>query len=87
MSGNLSFEEWALAFSSPGHLPHGLGAKESDGNFHFTYGLGLPLRNQFLEFPGGLAVKDLVLLLWLQFNPWNFCMPWVQPRSPQKKQT
>ena len=34
------------------------------------------------EFPGGLAVKDLVSLLWLGFNPWprNLYMPWTQPK-------
>ena len=40
------------------------------------------------EFPGGLAVKSLVLLLlwlrsllWLGFDPWpgNFCGPRAQP--------
>ena len=37
-----------------------------------------------LKFPGGLAVKDLVLsLLWLGFGPWtrNLGMLWVQPRN------
>ena len=35
------------------------------------------------EFPGGLAVKDLMLsLLWCRFDPWagNFCMPGLKPK-------
>ena len=41
-----------------------------------------------LEFPGGLVVKDLVLLLlWLRFSPrpGNFCMLQVQPKKKKKK--
>ena len=43
-----------------------------------------------LEFPGGLVVKDLVLLLlWLRFSPrpGNFCMLQVQPKKKKKKKT
>ena len=35
------------------------------------------------EFPGGLAVKDLaLLLLWLGVDPWprNFLIPWACPQ-------
>lgn len=40
------------------------------------------------EFPGSLAVKDLVVFLqWLGFDPWlgNFCMLWVQPKNNKQK--
>ena len=40
-----------------------------------------------LKFPGGLAIKDLVLsLLWLEFipGPGNFHIPQAQPSFPQK---
>ena len=40
-----------------------------------------------MEFPGGLAVKDLASsLLWLRFDPWprNFCVPWVWPKQNKK---
>ena len=40
------------------------------------------------EFPDGLAVKDLaLLLLWHGFDPWseNFLMPWVLPKKKKKK--
>ena len=46
------------------------------------------------EFPGGLAIKDLALLvlwlgllLWLGFHPWsrNFCMPWTWSKIKKKK--
>lgn len=40
----------------------------------------LRLKNKFLEFPGGILVKDFALsLLWLEFDHWsgNFCVPWV----------
>ena len=40
-----------------------------------------------LKFPGGLAVKDLILsLLWLGLDPYpnNFCMLWVQPKKRTK---
>jgi len=36
-----------------------------------------------IEFPGGVAVKDLELsLLWFGLDPWlgNFCMLWVWPK-------
>ena len=42
-----------------------------------------------MEFPSGLAVRDLALLLlwvrsllWHRFDPWpgNFCMIWAQPK-------
>ena len=35
------------------------------------------------EFPGGLAVKDPPLSLWLGFNPWpgNFCMLQAWPKN------
>ena len=41
-------------------------------------------KTKILEFPGGLAIKDLVLsLLWLRFDPWpgNFHMPWAWPKK------
>ena len=41
-----------------------------------------------LEFPGGLAIKDLVLsLLWLWFDPWlrNFHIPQACQKKKKKK--
>ena len=40
------------------------------------------------EFPGGLAVKDLaLLLLWLGFNPWprNICVSGALTKEKKKK--
>ena len=41
------------------------------------------------EFPGGLAVKDLVLSLsWWEFDPWpgNLYMPWAcTPKEKEKE--
>ena len=45
-------------------------------------------KKQKMEFPGGLAVKDLALsLLWGGFDPrsGNFCIPWVQPKKTHTK--
>lgn len=42
----------------------------------------------FLEFPNGLAVKDLALsLMWLEFDSWpgNFRIPWELPKKKKKK--
>ena len=43
--------------------------------------------NKYMEFSGGLAVKDSALsLLWRAFDPWprDFLMPQVQPKRKQK---
>ena len=54
----------------------------------------LCLKKPFLELPGDLVVKDLVLsllwlwlLLWFRFNPWsgNLCILQVCPSPPPKK--
>ena len=40
------------------------------------------------EFPGGLAVKDLaLLLLWLRFNPWprNICVSGALTKEKKKE--
>ena len=44
--------------------------------------LELPLKKEKREFPGGLAVKNLMSsLLWLGVSPWprSFCMPRAWP--------
>ena len=48
--------------------------------------LGTLKDDKSLELPGGLVIKDVILLLlWLRFSPWpgSFHMPWAQP--PQIK--
>ena len=42
---------------------------------------------QWMEFPGGPAVKDLALsLLWLSFNPWPYaCCGCHQKKKKKKK--
>ena len=45
------------------------------------------LRRRCGEFPGGIAVKHLVLsLLWFRFDPWpgNFHMPEAWPKKEQE---
>ena len=47
--------------------------------------LGTLKDDKSLELPGGLVIKDMILLLlWLRFSPWpgSFHMPWAQPPPP-----
>ena len=41
-----------------------------------------------MEFPGGLAVRELALsLLWCEFDPWpeKFCMPQVDQKKKKRE--
>ena len=41
-----------------------------------------------MEFPGGLVVKEsMLLLLWHGFDPWprKFHMPWAWPKKKKKR--